>query len=444
MPFTPLNTCMINHTSYFLKRLPVSLFIVAMTGLSSPHALAQNKAVVDFWNPDTGEDSVKALETTIASFESEHPNTKINLVNIPWGEIFTKWQTGIQSGDVPDVSIASATFSGSFQTQNALEPLDDVISELGGDSAFAPSARTLLSLCKIDNSYWAVPYTVNSVLLWYRKDLLAKAGIPVPKTWDELLNAAKQLTKNGVYGMLITSSKSYVTAQAFYSFMLSNGADIVDRQTGKTVIFDSPATVEAMKFYKELAKYSPPGASGYDRPQAQAAMTTGRIAMFVYGSWLGGPLYLAGPNVFETFAVAPVPTNKGKGAFMGNLDLVVFKNAKHKTEAKEFIKYLLKDENYSRYCLSDPSSYGPVTASVQNSENYRNSPKVQAVKSVIDAVQQELPYAWVYGMPNPHAGQIEGLNILPDVVGHVLLENQPAESAVKVGASRIQEIISQK
>jgi ABC-type glycerol-3-phosphate transport system substrate-binding protein len=202
---------MINHTSFFLKRLPVSLFIVAMTGLSSPHALAQNKAVVDFWNPDTGEDSVKALEATIASFESEHPNTKINLVNIPWGEIFTKWQTGIQSGDVPDVSIASATFSGSFQTQNALEPLDDVISELGGDSAFAPSARTLLSLCKIDNSYWAVPYTVNSVLLWYRKDL--------------------------------------------------------------------------------LAKYSPPGASGYDRPQAQAAMTTGRIAMFVYGSWLGGPLY---------------------------------------------------------------------------------------------------------------------------------------------------------
>jgi multiple sugar transport system substrate-binding protein len=222
MPFTPLNTCMINHTSYFLRRLPVSLFIVAMTGLSSPHALAQNKAVVDFWNPDTGEDSVKALETTIASFESEHPNTKINLVNIPWGEIFTKWQTGIQSGDVPDVSIASATFSASFQTQNALEPLDDVISELGGDSAFAPSARTLLSLCKIENSYWAVLYTVNSVLLWYRKDLLAKAGIPVPKTWDELLNAAKQLTKNGVYGMLITSSKSYVTAQAFYSFMLSN------------------------------------------------------------------------------------------------------------------------------------------------------------------------------------------------------------------------------
>src|SRR6202034_899470 len=99
---------MIYHPSYFLKRFPVSLLIAAITGLSLPNALAQNKAIVDFWNPDTGEDSVRALETTIAGFEREHPNTKINLVNIPWGEIFTKWQTGIQSGDVPDVSIASA------------------------------------------------------------------------------------------------------------------------------------------------------------------------------------------------------------------------------------------------------------------------------------------------------------------------------------------------
>src|SRR5262249_38376576 len=144
--------------------------------------------------------------------------------------------------------------------------------------------------------------------------LLKKAGLQVPQTWSELLAAAKTLTKDGVYGILMTSSKSYVTQHTFYSLMLSNGADIVDRTTGQKIIFDSPETVETLKFYKELAQYSPPGAGGYDRPEAQAAMTTGKIAMFIYGSWLGGPLNEAG--VLQQFGVAPVPHNKGKGAFM--------------------------------------------------------------------------------------------------------------------------------
>ena len=83
-------------------------------------------------------------------------------------------------------------------------------------------------------------------------------------------------------GVLMTSSKSHVTQHTFYSLMLSNGADIVDREIGEKVIFDSPETAETLKFYKELAQYSPPGASGYDRPEAQAAMTTGKIAMFSF------------------------------------------------------------------------------------------------------------------------------------------------------------------
>ena len=52
----------------------------------------------------------------------------------------------------------------------------------------------------------------------------------------------------------MTSSKSHVTQHTFYSLMLSNGADIVDRETGEKVIFDSPETAETLKFYKELAQ----------------------------------------------------------------------------------------------------------------------------------------------------------------------------------------------
>ena len=190
--------------------------------------------------------------------------------------------------------------------------MDDVIKEMGGESAFAPSAKSFVEMCKQNGSFYDLPYVHNCVVLWYKKDLLQKAGLSVPQTWDQLLAAAKALTKEGVYGILMTSSKSYVTQHTFYSLMLSNGADIVDRETGQKVLFDSPATVETLKYYKELSQYSPPGAGGYDRPEAQAAMSTGKIAMFIYGSWLGGALTEAGPEILAQFGAAPVPHNKAR------------------------------------------------------------------------------------------------------------------------------------
>lgn len=50
-----------------------------------------------------------------------------------------------------------------------------------------------------------------------------------------------------------------------------------------------------------------------------------------------------------------------------------------------------------------------MTKSAQESAAYKDSPQLKAVREVVDAVFAELPNAWVYGMPNPHAGEIEGL-----------------------------------
>ena len=56
---------------------------------------------------------------------------------------------------------------------------------------------------------------------------------------------------------------------------------------------------------------------------------------------------------------------------MGNLILIVFKAAKHKAEAKMFLEYLMKKENYIRYLLTDPSSYGPVMESAKKIRRIR-------------------------------------------------------------------------
>lgn len=405
---------------------------------------AQEPVTVEFWNPEVEDYFLDVLGEVIADFEKANPNIKINLVNIPWGDIYPKFVAAVESGNVPDAALANVVYGGSLNLLGALDPLDDVVAALGGEAEyFAPSAASFVQMNKSNGSFFAMPNVHNSVVLWYRKDLLAEAKLAVPATWDELLTAAEALTKDGVYGILTTASKSHVTDQGFYTLMLANGAEALDHETGQQVLFDSPNTVEALEFYKALSKFSPPGASGYDRPEAQAAMTTGRIAMFVYGSWLGGALQAAGPEVFQQFGAAAVPTNKGKGAFMGNSSYIAFKNGKHTAEGKAFIKFLMTPENYIRFLPTNPAGYIPVIKSVWDNPAYKDDERIKTYQEVIEASRAGLPNAWVNFVPNPRAGELEGIHVLSDVASPVLLGDKDSATSVKEGAARIQEIISQ-
>lgn len=403
---------------------------------------AGEQVTLEFWNPETDPTELDIMNKWIKGFEGENPNVKVNLVTIPWADIYTKWQSAVQAGTVPDLTIGSTPFSASFNEQGAIEPLDDVVAALGGERIWADSAKSFVELAKQDGHYLGIPFVQNSVVLWYNKEMLADAGLQPPKTWDELRAAAAAMTKDGKYGILIPSSTSQVTSQGLYSYILSNGGDIVDRHNPNTVIFDQQPVVDALAFYKELSKYSPPGAGGYDRPEAQAAMTTGKLGMFVYGSWMGGALEQAGDAVFSKFGAVPMPSSgKGKGAFMGHLNLFVFKNAQHKEAAKKFIEYIYRDENYREWVLSNPASFIPVTKSVQESAEYKDSPRLAKYSEVLDATLQSLPNAWVFGMPNPHAGEIEGLNLVGKAASKVILDGEEPAQAAKEVADEMRKII---
>jgi multiple sugar transport system substrate-binding protein len=430
------------------RRLMQGATALGLSTFSGPfltrRASAQEPVTIEFWNPEVEDYFLKVLGEVIVDFEAANPGIKINLVNVPWGDIYPKFVAAVESGNVPDIAMANVVYGGSLNLLGALEPVDDIVEQLGGEEEFfAPSAASFVQMNKRNGSFYAMPNVHNSVVLWYRKDLLAAANLGVPTTWDELLTAAEVLTKDGIYGILTTASKSHVTDQGFYTLMLSNGAEALDHETGEENIFDSPNTVEALDFYQALSQYSPPGASGYDRPEAQAAMTTGRIAMFVYGSWLGGALQAAGPEIFQQFGAASVPTSKGKGAFMGNNSFIAFKNGQHMAEGKEFIKFLMTPENYIKFLPTNPPGYIPIIKSVWEDPAYTENEQIKQHQEVIEASRAGLADAWINFVPNPRAGELEGLHVLSDVASPVLLGDMDSSTSVKEGAARIEEIISQ-
>jgi len=131
------------------------------------------------------------------------------------------------------------------------------------------------------NNVVGVPIITEQEVLYYRKDLLAKAGLPVPKTMGELQAAAKAIKAQnpGVAGFVARTGKSPAVTQ-FSSFLYSFGGDFIDAN-GKSALA-SDAAKKAYAFYGGLIhNYGPANVStDMSWPEAMAIFTQGKAGLY--------------------------------------------------------------------------------------------------------------------------------------------------------------------
>jgi multiple sugar transport system substrate-binding protein len=131
------------------------------------------------------------------------------------------------------------------------------------------------------NNVVGVPIITEQEVLYYRKDLLAKAGLQVPKTMDELQAAAKAIKAQnpGVAGFVARTGKSPSVTQ-FSSFLYSFGGDFIDAN-GKSAVA-SDAAKKAYAFYGGLIhNYGPANVStDMSWPEAMAIFTQGKAGLY--------------------------------------------------------------------------------------------------------------------------------------------------------------------
>lgn len=150
------------------------------------------KGDITFWHSFTQGPRMEVIQQTADQFMKDNPGVKIKIETFSWGDFYTKWTTGLASGNVPDMSTALPGHVVEMMDADALEPVDDLIDDIGRNKF----SKTALSEGKKDGTCYSLPLYSHAQVMWYRKDLLQKAGLSVPKTWDEFAEAAKTLTKD--------------------------------------------------------------------------------------------------------------------------------------------------------------------------------------------------------------------------------------------------------
>jgi multiple sugar transport system substrate-binding protein len=135
----------------------------------------------------------------------------------------------------------------------------------------------------------SLPWSVDYFILYWNKEIFAKKGVAFPKTFDEMAAAAEALTdaKTGTYGFVGRGLRNANMA-LWGSFFLNYGGEFLD--ANRNIQSDSPAAVEATRYYQRLMKSAPPGVSGFNWMESMAAFTQGRAAMWLDGVGWAPPL----------------------------------------------------------------------------------------------------------------------------------------------------------
>jgi len=172
------------------------------------------------------------------------------------------------------IQVANSSISGP-QASGQLLPLNDLVDKYRVKYNIEDG-----TLIKIGNDIMAIALQVNAQHLFYRKDLLAKHNISVPKTYPEVLAAAEKLKKDKSIPFPLggTYRTGWNLGLEFINIYLSLGGGLFKPGTALAA-FNSQTGVETLELMKQLTAYMPPNALLADTTMVMQQFQQGQIAM---------------------------------------------------------------------------------------------------------------------------------------------------------------------
>ena len=298
---------------------------------SAPAGAEAPEGGIEVWAMGT---EGEQLGTLADVFMEEFPDVSVEVTAIPWDAAHDRIVTAIAGGDVPDVSMVGTTWMGEFATLGGLEPTPDTVDP----SAFFEGAW---GTTVVDGTSYAVPWYVETRLIYYRTDLAEEGGFnQAPATWDELTQLAEALQAGGAEWGISLQPGGQGSWQTFMPFFWQAGGEIADEENNFTL--DGEACVSALAFYDSSFENGLAQPSVSDVPP-EGQFADGAVGAFISGPWMIGLVTDAGADP-ETWALAHQPIETAGTSFVGGSNIAVLEQSDNKDAAWAFIEFLSRPE----------------------------------------------------------------------------------------------------
>ncbi len=292
---------------------------------------------------------LQAFRSVVKEFRTVEPDITVTLVEASdRNDLIARLSTSFAGGEPPDLFLINYRFFGQFAVRGVLEPIEG---RLEGSDAFDADDfyAKALDAFRLDGELVCLPQNISSLVVYYNRDLFAKAGVQEPTpgwTWDEMVEKAIALTRdeNGdgnvdQYGLGVEPTLIRIAP-----FVWSNGGELVDDEAQPTrFTLDSPAADAALRAFFDLRQLHlvVPTEEEIESEDDETRFLNGRTAM-VLSSRRATPTFRT-ITAFD-WDVAPLPRHKKQAGILHSDAYCMTSASKEKDAAWRFMEFALGPE----------------------------------------------------------------------------------------------------
>lgn len=389
----------------------------AVSEVSSSTAAPAEKAKVTLWYYWENKDHQQILTDIIKQYNASQNEIEVTNEYYPFADFKKVLSIGLAASKLPDLVLIDNPDHAAYAAMGLFADITDKIKDWPDKEQYFEGPW---KSCTLDGKVYGIPFGSNDLALYYNEDMLNKAGVKPPQTWDELRDAAKKLTGNGVTGLGVSAPKTEEGTFQFMPWILSAGGDLTK--------IDSPEGIKSFTMISDLVRDGSMSKEVMNWVQSDVLkqFIAGKIAMMFNGPWQVPTLKKDAPDL--KWNVALIPKDKQYASVLGGENWGVV-NGKNVDATVKFLKYVTQVDVLKSYI--GKFGYFPSRKDLASDPEFTGDP---IYKVFID----ELQYAQPRG---PHPKWPELSNAVSQALQEVIAGAKTPETAAKDAQAKIDKAI---
>lgn len=366
------------------------------------------------------------FQKSIEAYMDIYPNVKIEVVNHPWDDYWTKLPLALKGKDGPAI----------FNVHNSEhENLVDLMAPYEIETEALEDDFTAVASHVIDGSVYYIDYAINTGNIYYNTKMWEEAGLTkddIPTTWDQFIDVAKQLTKTDSNGKIEQAGFNF-NGEVYEAIITGLGyqkGELLFKEDGTTVNFDNESTIENTQMLYDLYAEHQVGSPDFGVDSTQSFGNEQTAMVYKWG-WMQGDLQEKYADVeWDVFRI-PTPTEDQPFAldrYNGESTPGINKNATTEEQevAQDFLRFILAGDEFTKEFSMFNASF-PAKKSLADDPDVLEDKVLRALAPNIDR------YIW----PGPSPSVIETTS--SQVFEEIFYNGVSIEEAIEDGQQKIEK-----
>lgn len=301
---------------------------------------SESDGTITFWQYYGDEDMPTGapLYDALQTYDEQNDDVEVDIRFIPFEDFNRTLTQAAASGELPDVALINAFDTQKMADAGVIQDISDRVDEWGEQDAYF---STGWETTQVDGATYGIPHVADAYAVYYNKDLLKKAGVQPPKTWDEMEQTAAKLATDGRYGLALSGIEGAEGATGMVIRALATGGSIEN--------FDDGGGAEALESFATMVDNGglSKGFLTWNEEDAKNQFANAEAAMMINSATYVSILRDEVPDL--NWGVALLPKDKERLTFLSAENLAIGEGSGDADAAWDLITYLQKPDVLAKY-----------------------------------------------------------------------------------------------